>query len=176
MSRDLPTATDLEKLPIRAVVAYTARTARRLSSELRGVIADHAIDGLLSRIDGVCAVYLLTSLDEADIVSAAADVIGAMSQSQAPQDKHVIASSLSRSAMAATMAIEVANDPTRARRCMSYAAKQAEKAVRAVRVLSSEAAMAATDAACHDYAILLNAYGEHDEVIIGNPIDCFNDE
>ena len=175
MTRPLPTANELERLPLRAVVAYAARSVRRLSAELRGLVADDIVENVLTQVDAVCTYYFLGELDQSALYSAAADVAGAMS-TITPPAKIIIGLSLTRLATAASMVIEAAEDATRADRCMARAAKRAEKAVQAIKALDDAAAATASAAAREDYEILLREYGPQNEVVIGDPVDCFDGE
>lgn len=179
MNAPLPTAKELEKLPMRAVVAYAARTARRVSSELRGIVADDILDDALRLVDTVSTTYLIGEVDQASVIRAGERVAAAYAA--APDgmksiDKFYLVFSLIQAALAATSAIEAALNPSSARHQMKSAAQEAQRAVRPIEALSSGAASAATEAARRDYDILLRKYGEHDEVVIGDPIDCFDDD
>jgi hypothetical protein len=59
---------------------------------------------------------------------------------------------------------------------MQGAAQAAKRATNAIANLEDPAARAtAAAAAIQDYNILLREYGESDDVIIGDPLDCFDD-
>jgi hypothetical protein len=180
MSAPLPTARMLEKLPMRAVVAYAARTARRLSAELRGIVADDILDDVLRLADSVSTTQLIGAIERGSVMSAAACVASAYAAAP-PGVKSVakrrMMGSVLHAAMVAEHAIDAAGDAILASWDMKCAALEAERAVRAIEDLSSSQAVnAATEAARRDYETLLREYGEHDEVTIGNPVDCFRDE
>src|SRR5437868_1404173 len=77
MSLSLPTAEQLGRLPLRAVVAYAARTARRLSSELRGIVADQILDDLLKLVELVATTDPVSKVDKASLIRAAERVAAA---------------------------------------------------------------------------------------------------
>lgn len=179
MNDSLPTVEELEKLPLRAVVAYAARTARRLSEELRGIVADDILDDALRLIDTVSTTYHVGEIDKASVIRAAGRI--ATAYAAAPADlksaeKFLVVFSMTHAAEAAMFALLAAAEPGNAVRWRKDAVEEAQRTVCCIRVLSSEAAPAARKAARRDYEIMLQAYGEHDEVVLGNPVDCFGDE
>ena len=178
-STKLPTARELEKLPMRAVVAYASRTARRLSADLRGVVPDELLDKMFETLDPVSKNYLIRGSDEASALNAARDIIAAYAA--APSDlqslkKFLIVFSILDAAFAAMGTVVAAVDPDTICHRMKSVAKAAEKAARHIRVLEPAAVATATAAARQDYELLLRQYGEHNKAIIGGPIDCFDDD
>jgi len=179
MSTPLPTAEELEKLPMRGVVAYAARTARRLSSALRGVVADDILDQLLRLVDTVSTTNLIGEVEQHPVAIAVqrlAEAYAAAPSGMTSRETFRAVFSLTHAALAAMHAIEAAVHPARARHEMKSAAKEAQRAVRAIEALENTAASAAAEAARQDYQMLVRVYGEHDEVIIGDPLDCFDRE
>lgn len=179
MKAALPTALELEKLPIRAVVAYAARTARRVSSEFRGIVADDILDDALRHVDSVSMTHHLGEVDPASVITASERVIAAYVAAPASMksvEKFRMLFSLVHAALTAMNALLAASNPSIARHQMERAAHAAQRAARPLESLSGEAATAAREAARRDYDILLRKYGEHDEVIIGDPVNCFDDE
>lgn len=179
MSVSLPTVEQLEKLPLRAVVAYAARTARRLSSELRGIIADEILDGVLELVELVSTTDLIGEVDKASVIRAAERVAAAYAD--APDrlkslEKFRIVFSLGHAAEAAMFALLAATDQVNASDDRRLAAEEAHHAVRPIDVLGRKAAGAAMQAARLDYEILLGEYGEHEQVVIGEPVRCFDTE
>jgi hypothetical protein len=65
-------------------------------------------------------------------------------------------------------------DPSSAQHQMKSVAQTAERAVRPIGALDSQAADAARNAARRDYEILVTKYGRQDAVVIGDPVDCFD--
>jgi hypothetical protein len=178
MTQPLPTAQELEKLPLRVVVAYASRTARRLSSELRGIVADEILDNVLQIVDLVSTASFIDDLDTSAIIRAAQHVAGAYAASSDESkslEKFRIVFSITHTAITAMSACEAAADPSHAGFFMKRAAGAAERAVRALEVLDAGAAAAAVEAARRDYETFLAKYGEHEEVIVGEPIHCFDD-
>ena len=179
MNASIPTAEQLEKLPLRAVVAYAARTARRLSSELRGIVADEVLDDVLQLVESVSTIDPIGMVNKVPVALAAERIVGAYAD--APDSlkslkKFRIVFSLAHAATAASFALLAAAHPVTASFERKVAADEAHRAVRSITTLSSRAASAAADAARQDYEILLQEYGEHDQVVIGGPVDCFGEE
>jgi hypothetical protein len=178
MNGSLPTAKELEKLPLRAVVAYAARNARRVSAEFRGIVADDILDDALRLIDTVATTHLIGEIDQGSVIRASERVVAAYEAAPAGMQsgqKDLLVFSLVQAALTATSVIRAALDPTNARHERKRAARQAELAVNPIRYLSTGAANAATKAARRDYDILQQRCGEHDEVVIGDPGDCFTE-
>jgi hypothetical protein len=177
MNASLPTAMELERFPMRAVVAYAARTARRVSAEFRGIVADDILDDALRLVDSVTTTHLLGEIDWASVVRASERVVAAYDAAPAGMqsiEKDFLMFSVVQAALAAMHALLAAADPSNARHQMKRAATAAQRAVAPIQALSSGAASSAREGARRDYEILLQEYGEHDEVIIGDPVSCFD--
>jgi hypothetical protein len=175
MNETLPTSKDLEKLPLRAIVAYAARTARRVSTALRGLIPDEVLDNVLDRTDQVFQTPFLSDIDLSSLSYAVADLYGALSKTRNAGDGHVAGLCISRSATVAKELVGIGLDPWRANSHVCRVANKAELAVSTIDVLY-KGATEAIAAANRDYEILLNTYGVHEQAIIGDPVDCFVDE
>lgn len=177
MGTMLPTVEDLEKLPLRAVVAYAARTARRLSSELSGIVADEVLDRALRMVEAVSTTDLIEEVDKAAVICAAEQVTAAYADAPAnlkSLERFRIVFSLTHAAEAAMFALLAANDPASADRWMKHAAKEAQRAVAPIAVLNRRDIILMTEAARQDYYTLLRNYGEHEKVIIGESVHCFD--
>lgn len=177
MNPSLPVAGELEKLPLRAVVAYAARTARRLSSELRGVIPQETLEDALGLVDSVAKASRIDRLDKASIIQGAERVVAAYaaapSAMKSPATFKLVFSVL-HAAEAAMFALLAAEDPSDPPNWRKDAADEAEQAVRCIRALSGPAATSATDAALLDYNVLVREYGQHARLVVGDPICCFD--
>jgi hypothetical protein len=157
----LPTVKDLEKLPLRAVVAYAARTARRLSSELRGIIADEILDNALRTIEAVSTTDLIAAIDNASVIVAAQRVAAAYADAPATMkslERFRIVFSLIHAAEVAMFVLLAVSNPRSAGHQMKRAAKEAHRTVAPIAVLSSKVGGLFADAARHDYDILLSQY------------------
>src|SRR5262249_2862293 len=75
--KSLPTADQLSRLPLRALVAYAARNARRRSYELRGIVADQVLDDVLKLIELVSTADSISELDKPSVIRAAERVAAA---------------------------------------------------------------------------------------------------
>jgi hypothetical protein len=171
----LPTESELAGLPLRAIVAYAARTARRVSKQFRGIIPDEVLDETLARIDCVWKESVVKDTDSAAIANAAYRVATVYSETPAERrsDTHFfLLFSLVQAAIAASAVADAIHDS----RVMSSAkrvAGQAERAVRPIKALSGGEREAAFGAAFRDYETLLKRYGAQEVVVIGEPVDCF---
>jgi hypothetical protein len=177
MTVSLPTAAQLEKLPLRAVVAYAARNARRLSSELRGIVADEVLDRVLQLVESVSTIDPIANVDKVSVIRAAERITGAYAD--APNSlkslkRFRIVFSLAHAATAAAFAILAAARSGNASFERTIVAQEAQYAVHPVEALSRKAARAAMAAARYDYDVLLRKYGEHEEIVVGEPVHCFD--
>jgi hypothetical protein len=178
MDARLPTITELAKLPMRAIIAYAARTARRVSQRFRGIVADDTLDTSLQLIDAVTTTPAIRDLDQVSVIRAAEGVVAAYEAAPAhlqSGEKDLLVFSLVQAALAATNVIEAALDPGKAGYHMLRAARESQLAVDPIRRLGGGAAREAINAAREDYDRLLREYGEHDQVVIGDPVHCFHD-
>lgn len=174
MNTCLPSSEELEKLTLRALVVYTARSARRVCAMFRGIIADEILDEELRLLDSVSTTLIISGLDQTSMISASERVVAAYRA--APADMKSVARnqllfSLVQAALSACYAIEAAADPKNARLQMERAARAAQRAVSPIESLSISVANEAIEAARRDYDSLLRKYGEHNEVVIGDPLD-----
>jgi hypothetical protein len=179
MKVSLPTVNELEKLPARAVVAYAARTARRVSRVFSGVVADSILDDALRLIDSVCTANRVGEINQARLIEASKRIVDAYVAAPANMksvERYRLLFSPVQAALAATRAIEAAIDPINARHQMDRTARAAHQAVKPIENLKGETGLALREAARRDYDILLGKYGEHTEVFIGDPINCFDDQ
>jgi hypothetical protein len=174
MNIDLPEVEELEKLTMRAAIAYAARVSRRLRPALQGVVASDLIDDVLGLVENVSTMNCISNVDRGLIITAAQRVVEAYAAAPitaTSREKSLIVFSLVQSALAATNVIEAAVNPERSRDCMKRVASQAQRAARPIEALDDVAASAASEAARRDYSALLQVYGEHDNVTIGEPVD-----
>jgi hypothetical protein len=84
MNASLPVAKDLEKLPMRAVLAYAARSARRCSSELRGAVADELLQNALAHIETTSTIEVIGDFNPVSLASVIRPIINAFAS--APDD------------------------------------------------------------------------------------------
>jgi hypothetical protein len=177
LDNSLPTAEELKRLTMRAVVAYTARTARRLSSAFRGLVPDQVVDDALRYLEHVAVANSVHDINQAEIIHAAERLVAAYEA--APDNvksikKFYIVFSFVQAAVAATHAVEAFQHPEKAEYEMRQLVSAAEHAIRPIRALEESAAASATEAARNDYAVLIKLYGSHDKVEFGEAIDCFD--
>jgi hypothetical protein len=177
MRVSLPSVEQLGRLSLRAVVAYAGRNARRLSSELSGVVPDEFIDELLTLVESVSTTHIINEVEKASVVRAAERVAAAYATAPAglkSRERFRIVFSLGHAAEAAMFALLAAEDPANASDDRQPAAEEAQYAARPIEVLSKEGASEARKAAHNDYDLLLQEYGAHEEVVIGDPVRCFD--
>ncbi len=176
----LPTANQLERLTLRAIAAYAARSARRGSAPLRGIVEDNIIEAPLRVTEGVASVRELDESVKVSIPLAASCVVKAMAALETPQMR-VAALCLTRAARVSLAVLEaVRSEPPV---LPGWARTQIGHASHAAAPIPDNAAFALGDpwattvihAARSDYEILLQEFGEHTDVVLGEPID-FSDE
>lgn len=167
---NLPSAKQLERLPVRAVLAYAARAARRMSVELRGTVEDETFQEALSIAESVASAARLDQLGAAAGAFAAARVAGTLG-AIATRQGYLAALSIMDVAGAASNAVLAAVVEKGARESATYVARAAEQAASRFDILEEPMAAAAIQAARRDYEILLRNFGEHEAVVIGDPID-----
>lgn len=161
MKTALPTVEELEKLPMRAVVAYAAKTAHRISLVFRGIIADDILDDALRQIDSVSMPYLLGDVDPASVITASERVIAAYVSAPASMkslEKFKLLFCLVHAALAAMNSLLAAANPSNAHHQMKRAALAAQRAVHPLESLGTEEASTMIEAARQDYDILLREY------------------
>src|SRR6516225_7800132 len=140
MKTALPTSKYLEKLSVRAIVAYAARTARRLSSEVRRVVPDDLVEGALRQVESVSTSSFISEIDTASIISAADNVAGSYSSAPASMrsaKKGNLMWSLVQAAMVAMYAVLAAKESSNARDHRKKAAQAAERVVHRIEALST---------------------------------------
>jgi hypothetical protein len=174
MSVALPTVEQLAQLPLRAVVAYAARNAQRLSVELRGVVPNESFDKLLDLIASVSTTDV-NELDWGSVIRAAEELAAAYAAAPAPSKslaKLRVVFALGHAAETAMFAILAARNPKFAR----DAAEEAHQTVRHIGAIFPRTAVeAAKKAARQDFNDLLREYGAHAKVVIGDPVRCFDE-
>jgi hypothetical protein len=157
MNVALPTIEQLEKLPLRAVVAYAARNARRLSSELRGIVAEEVLENVLKLVESVSTTDPIGDVDKPSVIRAPVRIAGAYED--APDGlkslkRLRIVFAICHAGSAAAFALMAAADSVNARFKRKVAAEEAQLTVRPIEVLRRKAAYAATQAARQDYDLI----------------------
>ncbi len=179
MKAPLPTAEQLERLPIRALVAYAARTARCASLQLRGIVADDILDTALRLVEAVSTTRLISEIDPVSVVCAgervAASYANVTIAKKSAQRFRMVLSVVQATltAMYAQLAIENTDG---SRHQMARAAEAAQRTAHPIEYIRGKTGTAARKATREDYAILFRRYGEHRQVVIGEPVDCFEEE
>ena len=174
MNAILPTSEDLTKLPLRAIVAYAVRTARRISFELRGVVAEHLMDELLCLVETALTTESIAGADKTLVLVAADHVAAAFTAapvSVQSAEKALLIFSLVQASLTAMHAVLAVEDSKNARSHAKKAAECAQKTASPIKSLGNETAL---QAAQQDYASLVRAYGEHDDIVLGEPVHCFD--
>jgi hypothetical protein len=143
---------------------------------LRGAVADDLIESALQQVDSVYAADPAGDVSPASLVSVANSLVEAYAS--APDqlqsiDKYLVVLSLVQAALTAMLVLDAISDPANARHYVARAARAAERAVRNVGDLERRGAMARADASREDYEVLLGVYGQHCDVVIGDPVACF---
>ena len=179
MNTQLPTTEELERLTLRSVVAYAVRTARRITRGLHGIVADDLIADALKLAQDVSTSNFVGEIDLHAVISAAESVTAAYADAPADLqslERFRIVFSLAHVAQTAMYAVLAAENAGGARHQMKRAAEEAQRAIHLIEVLSGTARDEAQAAARRDYDVLLREYGEQKEVILGEPVVCFDSE
>lgn len=170
----LPTADQLERLTLRALAVYAERAARRDSVALHRVIDESIVEAPLHILQKVASIRELDWADSVAAPLAASRVLKATAALEAPEMK-VAAVCLTSAARAAMNLLHAARSGTNVDKARYYRRRAAGAAARvadwAAHVLDGEAAARANDAAAHDYEVLMKTCGQHEDVVLGDPID-----
>jgi len=178
MTHALPTAKDLQKLTLRAIVAYAVRTTRRLCAELREKIGHELFDDSLRLISAVTTANRIQDIDGPSVILAAGRIFEAyasLPESEKSAQRFLMVISVVHSAEVAVFARLAVRHPNRARHWTENAAQEAEWVSRYMQIICGGMAQTLIEDACKDYEILLQEYGQHSEVVIGDPVVCFKD-
>ena len=171
---NLPTTEEVEKLTLRAIAVYAARCARRATPLLRGLLDDEIIELPLRMAEKLGSERHLDISDTAAAPLAAAQIAAAMDSLNTRQAK-LAALSLTRVADVVSMVLNAATNPTREEWTRGQRMRAARSAVKTpvhvVHALGKAAASIAIEAARSDYEVLLNEFKEHQNVVLGEPIE-----
>lgn len=177
MNRTLPTTSELEQLSMRALVVYAGRTARRLSKHLDGIVDNDVINESIQSIKEVATSPILGDLSSESVILAShrlANAYASASGHLKSPHKFAVIISVTQAALTAMRVLDASGDPLRCRHHMARAIRAAERAVRASKMMESDAARVAIEAAINDYSELAKEYGGHHEAVIGDAITCFD--
>jgi hypothetical protein len=175
--KTLPDAKQLERLTLRAIVAYARRAARHSAVVLRGSLEHDLVEAALRIAENFTVSPVVDPLGTAiNAASAAASITGAMPR-LATRESKIAALCLTRVAMATVAACRALNWPADSEQARREAARAAREAANIAR--AAETTLGApnarpnviSDAARRDFGILARNFGEHDVVVLGAPID-----
>jgi len=168
----LPSAEQLQRLPLRAVAAYAARAARRVQPAVHGFIDDDIIEGAVSIVETIASAHFLECVDPASVPLAASRVAAAAADAPRIPEVHLALMAILRALDTAIEVLGTIEAPNRSRYYAGRAAQKAERVARAAADVFDKSAAAAADAAARtDYDSLVKIFGEHDDVLLGDPID-----
>ena len=167
-----PTAEQLQLLPLRAIVAYASRSARRPAKVLLDGVVAEEVDTLLGVADRFVVCRDSQPSDVLAALGAASDVARAASSLPRESVDAWLAAAAARSvAMTMYSVVQWMLRLKPACACASKAASYAVGAAEAADILEEPAATAARQAALRDYECFVKAFGIHDNVILGEPFD-----
>jgi hypothetical protein len=166
----LPSAEQLEKLPLRAIVAYATRAARRVSVILRGQAEYVIVNETLNLTESIVSSDASREISAASLMAAAAR-LAAMSATLREPQKVLAAMSVRAAARAAYSAIQAISDTSRSDYYARHAARAAATAARAIDALDEVAARAARERTRLDFEVLLQRFGEQHSVTFGQSFD-----
>jgi hypothetical protein len=163
MSAEIPDAQELGKLPIRALIAYAARAARRASGELRGVLPAEVLENAIRVAEAVSTTEEMAATDASGAVSAGHRVAKAYADApsvnrSASRVRAVFR--LVQATLATYWALRAASSPPAgARALLARAASSAARSARPIRPTDTRTAAGHASAARQDYDSLLREYG-----------------
>lgn len=170
----LPTAEELKRLSLRAIVAYAFRAACRVRPMLRDSVEDEIIEKALSFGGQIVSAESFDHLNIAQAVDNMADITAATIELE-PLALRIAARSIRLVAWGAYMVLNVidsASSSERRLRDLERAAKASAAAGRAVCALDEPFRSRAIAATRRDYETLLKEFGVHEEGQMGEPIDA----
>ena len=166
----LPTAGQLQRLPLRAVAAYAARAARRARIALVGVMGDEIIEEALSIVEDVASAARIDQLDSASAALAASRVAEAMGGLNTAHERRA-SLCICAAARTAYAILQAADQPARTQHYAAYAARSAHSVANSTDLLGEAMGITAAKAARADYEMLLRTFGECESVHFGEPMD-----
>ena len=159
----LPTVNDLEKLPLRALVAYASRAARRLCSVFRGDPTEATVKNALSLAEAVVSAEPIADVDIECLIGSAAEVVAVLGTVREDIEKYQAAFGFN----AARTAWEVVIIASGSCSTVRLAAKAADAAARAAELLDEPQVTCAIEDTHRDYVALLKRFGEQTNIVIG---------
>jgi hypothetical protein len=164
----LPTVEELEKLPLRAVVAYASGSARRLCRAFRGDPAEAIVYDALALAESVMSAESVAEVDVLRLMGAAREIMEALTVAGADIEKHAAgyaAFCAVRTAWAVVDAASGSSMQIHARR----AVREAQRAARTAELFDEPQATSAVESARREYIALVGRFGKQTEVVIGEP-------
>jgi hypothetical protein len=163
MSETVPTADELQRLPLRAVAAYAVRTARRVAVHLNHAVPTEVLDQVLDRSETIVRMPDSRAADRSSLMYAVSRLYGSLNTTDNRQPLDWIGPHLclARSARVVDCLVEAARAPWRAEKQMQRAARLAEAAVRSVkgRLVGG---VTVAELARRDYELLVAKGGLHE--------------
>jgi hypothetical protein len=171
----LPTSDQLQILTLRAIAAYAARCGRRAAVVLRGAVDDEVIEAPLRFVERLASVRELDRADEVLALQASGSVVAVMAGLTGVGK--LAALCLTRQSGVSVGVFEAARSSFEGPDARSQAARAARSASKVAVDMVDALEETETppedliNAVCRDYQILLTEFGEHENVVLGEPID-----
>jgi hypothetical protein len=170
----LPSVHEIEKLPLRAVVAYAASVARRICAQLHGAVAYDVLESALQGVESVSKTELLSEVDTGSIIHGAEAVVASYRASNREGDSQrnqLLLFSIVHASLAAMYAVLASN-----RHGLDFqhrkekAVEAAHRATRQIKTLDPSVAEMIIQSARQEYDRLLQEFGEVASDDIGGPV------
>ena len=168
---ELPAADQLQRLPLRAIVAYAYRSASRVAVALHQDIPSDIVSNALGFAERFVAERDIRLVDAADALLAAACVAKASEISGSPLIARASLSVTSATESASLAILAAFSDPKNSRGYQAQAAIKAARSARLVDALEEPAAAVALLACLRDFRCFVDVFGEYDTFMFGEPFD-----
>jgi hypothetical protein len=176
MKRYLPLDVELEALTLRAVVAYAARSTRRICADLVPEVGESALAACFLPIECFLHASDFEPLEPSLCLEAIQKLLETYSSADSG-DWSARRLSMVLSILQCALACEYALQGARKTRSLHETSKKvihsAQRAVSPIIRLGEPAHSSLVVAARDDYDILFQHYAKHSESEIGHPINCF---
>lgn len=175
----LPTPDQLRRLPLRAVVAYAVRAARRVGPLLKVRSLDESIEQALRFAEKVAQADSIEIDEVPRTLLAMAEITGSAISEEPSRERRLAAQCIRSAAWAAHMVVQYSeaeksqntSPNPRVTRYAQHAVNAAARAGREVIALGEPDCTRAIQAIIRDYEILVEMAPEEAEIRLGNAID-----
>ena len=172
MNSGFPSEADIAKLPLRGIVAYAARIARRASSHLHSLEKSDLVQRVLESTERIIYDTNVRPHQAETLLKSAAGVMASLGESPSPESV-LAALEIIDSAVCAinvAMACQIKNEnPAQFQKFVNFAVRHAHCAAKRSCLLGNRTS--AIDAATRDYHTLMHISERSLDPGLGEPID-----